>query len=611
MSSQDGVSPPRSGPPDRLVANGDEVAIVAKQDVSDVAANGNSRSTHHNQADAMRHEDISNDDDKRPTSIQSEGYEQETCGMLKKQEDLRLTDKLERHTGEESKCCPSVPISHCPHVRSHVLLQHQHLPTSANNSCTQCLPKSDDGGHAVENNGETAQNWLCLQCGVVLCSPNDKAHGLEHYELTLESGPGDDKAGHCIAANLRDFLVWCHACQAHLNDPLVEELTEQLKALSCRDELPTYKEDLSGSEESSSEEHSDSELSQDGPSSEQGVRRIIASIFGDEDVPVFPFDHPPRSVSDVTRYILSDQCQSIAILAGAGMSVASGIPDFRSAGGLYDTLRPGLLTASLDEREAIRADPTFALDMTLFLQNSLPCLELNRPFILGTRDKLWKATLAHRFVELLHVKTGKLTRLYQQNIDGLEGQCTKLPREKVVMVHGSMDEAECALCKTKSDFQGFCTLVETNIKDLTGKDRKAPALSTPIACQVCGYEAMKPSIVLFRSSLPGEFFRCVREDLPGVDLMIVVGTSLAVAPANSLVYCCPRTAMRVIVNREPVGYQLGIDYSEHSKRDFFAQGDVDEVLLDLAVELGWLEELQQLYGQLPEKSEQVLKERNE
>ncbi|KAI2494077.1 Sir2 family [Fragilaria crotonensis] len=69
--------------------------------------------------------------------------------------------------------------------------------------------------------------------------------------------------------------------------------------------------------------------------------------------------------------------------------------------------------------------------------------------------------------------------------------------------------------------------------------------------------------------------------------------------------------MRVVVNREPVGYQLGIDYSEQSKRDFFAQGEVDEVLLDLAVELGWLEDLQKLCGQLPEKSDQVLKERTE
>ena len=70
--------------------------------------------------------------------------------------------------------------------------------------------------------------------------------------------------------------------------------------------------------------------------------------------------------------------------------------------------------------------------------------------------------------------------------------------------------------------------------------------------------------------------------------------------------------MRVIVNREPVGYQLGIDYSERSEQDFFAQGDINEVLLlDLVIELGWLEELQQLCRQLPQRSELVLKERIE
>lgn len=157
---------------------------------------------------------------------------------------------------------------------------------------------------------------------------------------------------------------------------------------------------------------------------------------GEESDIEYPFGNPPRSLRDVANFIRSDECQSIVILAGAGMSVASGIPDFRSAGGLYDTLNPNLLTATDVEREAIRVDPTTALEMGMFLQNPLPCLELNRPFILGTRDKIWKATLAHRFVELLHTKTGKLTRLYQQNIDGLESQCTNLPREKVVMVHG-------------------------------------------------------------------------------------------------------------------------------------------------------------------------------
>lgn len=85
---------------------------------------------------------------------------------------------------------------------------------------------------------------------------------------------------------------------------------------------------------------------------------------------------------------------------------------------MYATLNPDLLTANDSEREAIRADPTVSLDQQLFLQNPLPMLELQREFILGTREQRWKATLAHRFVELLHCKTGKLKRLYTQNIDG-------------------------------------------------------------------------------------------------------------------------------------------------------------------------------------------------
>lgn len=408
----------------------------------------------------------------------------------------------------------------------------------------------------------------------------------------LEQGLAQDQGGHGV------HISDCPDVQHH--DVLIT--SEQL---AFPDSDPNNNEE---SDDSSSEEDSDEE---DPDDQSCHVARGVQMLFGDDEEEVVPpFGEPPRSLKDVAKFILSDECQSIAILAGAGMSVASGIPDFRSAGGLYDTLRPDLLTATEVEREAIRADPTLALEMGMFLQNPLPCLELNRPFILGTRDKLWKATLTHRFVELLHMKTAKLTRLYQQNIDGLEGQCTNLPRERVVMVHGSMDEAECALCKTKSDFQSFCNLVEKNIKDLPGKDPKAPALSTPIVCDLCGYEAMKPSIVLFRSALPEEFFHCAREDLPDIDLLIVIGTSLAVAPANSLVYRCPRSAMRVVINREPVGYRLGIDYSDHAKRDYFAQGDIDSVVLDLVVELGWLEDLQVLCGdKLPESSARELRER--
>ena len=96
---------------------------------------------------------------------------------------------------------------------------------------------------------------------------------------------------------------------------------------------------------------------------------------------------PPSFPDEMAEFLKSPLCKSVIVLTGAGVSVSSGIPDFRSAGvGLYDTLQPDLLTASEVERELIAQDPTLALDKGLFLQNPLPMLELKRDFILGTHE---------------------------------------------------------------------------------------------------------------------------------------------------------------------------------------------------------------------------------
>ena len=302
-------------------------------------------------------------------------------------------------------------------------------------------------------------------------------------------------------------------------------------------------------------------------------------------------------------------CQSIVVLAGAGISVSSGIPDFRSANtGLYDTLRPELLTASEVDRALIGDDPTLALDKGMFLENPLPCLELKRSFILGTQERRWRATLAHRFVELLHTKLGKLTRWYTQNIDGLELQ-TSIPREKIVNVHGSMGAAACEVCGAEMDFDEFCSRVRTDIKDISGGDAEAPSRSTPIDCPRCDNPTMKPSIVLFRSSLPREFHVRCQQDLPECDLLIIMGTSLTVAPANSLVYRVPTTSLRLVMNNEMVGRRLGIDYEDDSVRDVWASGYTDQSCLDLAERLGWLDDLAAVAGELPESSADMLRKK--
>ena len=298
------------------------------------------------------------------------------------------------------------------------------------------------------------------------------------------------------------------------------------------------------------------------------------------------------------------------------MSVASGIPDFRSSNGLYATLDASALTATEEQQERIADDPSYSLDQHLFLENPLPCLEVNREFILGVKDRKWKATLAHRFVERLRTKfndgKGKLVRIYTQNIDGLEDQCEGITHARRIAVHGSMDEAHCAVCDAPMEFSKFCEKVRTQIKDIKGEDPSAPKESTPIQCESCGRYTVKPTIVLFRSRLPQIFFDNVVDDTQNIDLLIVLGTSLAVAPANSIVWRVPKSAMRVLINRESVGWLVGLD-CRNNDRDFLAAGDSENVCLDLMERLGWLEDLMPLLEQneLPESSAALLRERLE
>ena len=91
-----------------------------------------------------------------------------------------------------------------------------------------------------------------------------------------------------------------------------------------------------------------------------------------------------------------------------------------------------------------------------------------------------------------------------------------------------------------------------------------------------------------------------------------MGTSLKVAPANSIVGLVPDTAMRLVVNREAVGQELGLDF-ENGQRDFLATGGIENVLLELMRHMGWLEDLESLLlptssenGVLPESSATLL-----
>lgn len=505
----------------------------------------------------------------------------------------------------EDKGGPIVPKRCCPHIEHHMKVTVEDLQ-SLELTCSHYV---DNGSETKEGNGKVeideatgicpvGENWLCLECNITRCSRYVNGHCKLHWETTKQkaleesssssTSPNNnspqqeskeleenEKAGHCIAVSLEDLSVWCYECHAYLDNPDLSPILKRLEELKF------------GSDEQ-----------------EEYVDDAVSAKGGKEQNP-----NLPKSMKELAEFILSDDCESIVVLAGAGMSRASGIPDFRSAGGMYETLQPDLLTASESDRMGMTIDPTMVYEKDFFLENSLPCLELQRPFIFGTKEKRWKATIAHRFVELLHAKIGKLTRIYTQNIDGLEGQCTNLLKSTVIPVHGSFDRASCESCGAEMNYDEFCAKVETNIKDITGEDKTAPADSTPIACETCGRFTVKPNIVLFRSPLPDVFFESIVNDLPSTSLLMVIGTSLCVGPANSLVYMVPPTAIRAVFDNSQVGMSLGIKYGEDSVRDYFAQGACEEKIAELMDHLGWIDDLSDVIGDLPDGSQKIVEQR--
>jgi NAD-dependent SIR2 family protein deacetylase len=100
----------------------------------------------------------------------------------------------------------------------------------------------------------------------------------------------------------------------------------------------------------------------------------------------------------------------VTFLLGAGISVAAGYRDFRSRGGMSETLRPELLTAGEEERDMMRKVPTYVNTFALFEKNPIPFLEVWRPLILGHQTS--KPTLSHRFIQVLHEKGAIRRTLY-------------------------------------------------------------------------------------------------------------------------------------------------------------------------------------------------------
>ncbi|MBM9513855.1 NAD-dependent deacetylase [Desulfogranum marinum] len=247
---------------------------------------------------------------------------------------------------------------------------------------------------------------------------------------------------------------------------------------------------------------------------------------------ILPFEQSVEVQQAVEAY---QNAEYPIALTGAGISVASGIPDFRSPGGLWSIFNP--------EEYAT---------LEVFLRNPDKAWQLYRELGLVLLDK--EPSKAHNALVELE-REGLLKAVITQNVDRLH---QKAGSRQVVEIHGEHQHLQCLQCRnrmpvSKSHYQGRGS----------------------VPCPKCGFP-LKPGIVLFGEDVR-EYDR-IAAIASKADFLLVIGTSAQVYPAAEIPFLVKRNNGRVYeFNQEHV---LARQLSAQSGRegDYCFKGDVEETL---------------------------------
>ena len=219
---------------------------------------------------------------------------------------------------------------------------------------------------------------------------------------------------------------------------------------------------------------------------------------------------------------------AIVVFTGAGISTESGIPDFRSPGGIWTRYRPITYQEYLDSETARIEAWKRRLDGWEQYKNAKP-------------------NIGHYFVHSLDAKE-KLIGLITQNVDGLHSEAG-LPDERIVELHGSNRKIICLKCDRTYDPNEI-------IEGLVG-DFASPK------CSSCG-GILKSATVSFGQAMPEEAMRLAQEWTEQAEVFIVMGSSLQVQPAASFPVLAKRNnALLAIINREAGPLDEIADFVHH------------------------------------------------
>jgi NAD-dependent deacetylase len=224
---------------------------------------------------------------------------------------------------------------------------------------------------------------------------------------------------------------------------------------------------------------------------------------------------------------LIHQAKRIVVFTGAGISTESGIPDFRSPGGIWSQYNQDDLTY-----QKFRSHEKYRKIYWEYDQARYPAMKSALP------------NAAHKAVVEIE-ETGRLLALITQNIDGLHQDAGSSP-DKVYELHGTVREVTCLDCHTR--------WVREEITELMDRE----GIHVPY-CEHCN-GPLKCATIAFGQSLPAAVLDRSFQHAKNCDIFLTVGSSLVVQPAALLPYEAKRAGARLIlVNLSTTPYDQIMD----------------------------------------------------
>ena len=205
----------------------------------------------------------------------------------------------------------------------------------------------------------------------------------------------------------------------------------------------------------------------------------------------------------------------VAVFTGAGISTESGIPDFRSPGGVWSKMKPIMFQDFVVSRDKRREAWTRVFNKTAGWTGASP-------------------NAGHYAIAEL-VAAGKIASVITQNVDNLH-QDSGVPDRQVIEIHGNASYAKCLTCGKRYELEALRPRWEAD-EDIT--------------CIFCT-GLIKTATISFGQAMPEAEMGRASEEASLCDLMLVLGSSLVVYPAAGIPLLAKRLGSQLaIINREP------------------------------------------------------------